>query len=217
MSKEETANRVFSGVVIGASAGGGKLLAELLSKLPVPYRLPILIARHVYKHDEGLFGEFLAGYTQIPVCVPYDKTPIETNRVYAAPPDYHMLVEPGNRIALSVDDKVRWSRPSIDVLFESAARVWKNRLVAVVYSGANSDGARGLSMVAALGGIAVVQDPETAEYPEMPLAAISAVPGALVYPPEIIVELLKKYSLAEVPRNSIVVEKHEQQTEDTDS
>ena len=112
--------------------------------------------------------------------------------MYLAPPDYHVLIEPG-RIALSIDEPVSYSRPSIDVLFESAADVYGPRVVAVLLTGANADGSKGLVRVKAAGGYAIVQDPSTAESPEMPAAGIASVPVDRVLPLEqIAAELVRR-------------------------
>jgi two-component system chemotaxis response regulator CheB len=112
-----------------------------------------------------------------------DKQRLEPGHAYLAPPDFHTLVE-GDHLALSVEEKVEYSRPSIDVLFESAAEACGERCVGVVLTGANADGAAGLARIVELGGAALVEDPETAQRPEMPRAALAAVPGARVAPVE---------------------------------
>jgi two-component system chemotaxis response regulator CheB len=118
-----------------------------------------------------------------------DKMPIEHGTVYVAPPDYHTLVEQGF-FSLSTEAPVRYSRPSIDVAFGTAADSYGHRTVGVVLTGANSDGAEGLRLISDRGGLAVVQDPETAESPTMPRAAARAVPRARVMPLEEIIRFV---------------------------
>ncbi len=161
-------------IVIGGSAGSTVIIQEILSGLPQGFPVPIVIVQHVHESDEGSFAEHLARTCQLQVMVPCDKHPIQKGWVYVAPANYHILLERSETIALSVDPKVNWSRPSIDVLFESAAHAYGQRLVAVILSGANADGAKGLETVKAHQGIVIVQSPDTAECSVMPLAAINA-------------------------------------------
>jgi two-component system chemotaxis response regulator CheB len=167
--------RDFDLVVIGASWGGLTALERILGALPSGFRTPVAIAQHRSPDggSEGL-ARLLAGHSALPVVDVDDKQPVEPARVYLAPPDYHLLVEPDG-FALSVDEAVLYSRPSIDVLFESAADVYRERLIAVVLTGANEDGAHGIATVKRLGGYAIVQNPVEAERPEMPRAALRAV------------------------------------------
>jgi two-component system chemotaxis response regulator CheB len=162
----------FELIVVGGSWGGMRALGTLLEALPADYELPLVVAQHrpVTGHDEML-EQALAGSSKLEVCAAADKEPLEPGRVYVAPADYHVLVEPGH-LALSADPPVEFSRPSIDVLFESAAESYGPRTVGVLLTGANQDGAAGLARIAAAGGFTVAQDPETAERGEMPAAAI---------------------------------------------
>ena len=167
-------------VVIGTSWGGLDALREILPALPTDLDAAIVVAQH-RSPDSREYGlrDLLGAVTRLPVCEAGDKELLEPGKVYVAPADYHLLVE-GNVVALSVDEPVLYARPSIDVLFESAAESYRERCVGVVLTGANEDGARGLARVAELGGAAIVQDPETAVRAEMPRAALAAVPGAAV-------------------------------------
>lgn len=164
----------YKAVVIGGSAGGLVALEVILSALPRDFALPILVAQHLHPSDEGSFAMHMARVTQLTVIEPCDKEQIKSGRVYTAPANYHMLVERGGTIGLSVDARVNWSRPSIDVLFESAVLAWGEEVAAVILSGANSDGAKGLRAVKEAGGLAIVQDPASAEHPVMPQAAIDS-------------------------------------------
>ena len=174
----------YAAVVFGGSAGGTEAMAVALASLPADYPLPVLAVEHVHETDDGMLADRLARSTALRVIVPCDKQPIEPGCLYVAPANYHMLVERNGTIALSVDERVKWSRPSIDVLFESAALAWGPRLVAVLWSGANNDGAEGLLAVKKRGGLTIAQDPVSAQYPVMPQAAISAGAAGEVLSPE---------------------------------
>jgi two-component system chemotaxis response regulator CheB len=160
-------------VVVGTSAGGLRALEAVLGGLPGGFAAPIVCVQHRSKDSTDAFASLLATNTALPVREPDDDEPLTAPGVYLAPPDYHVLVEPGH-IVLSTDDPVCFSRPSIDVLFESAADAYGPNVVAVLLTGANADGAKGLTRVKRAGGVAIVQDPRSAESPEMPAAAIAA-------------------------------------------
>jgi len=160
---------------MGASWGGLAALERVLTGLPRDFRTPIAIAQH-RSPDGGSDGlaRLLSAHTHLPVVDVEDKQPVEPGHVYLAPPDYHLYVE-AEGFALSIDDAVLYSRPSIDVLFESAADQYRDRLIAVVLTGANEDGAHGVATVKRLGGHVIVQNPVEAERPEMPRAAMRAI------------------------------------------
>jgi two-component system, chemotaxis family, protein-glutamate methylesterase/glutaminase len=179
------AERVAPGyrvVVIGASAGGLHALSVVLAALPPDFDMAVVVVQH-RSRDSELLCELLQQSTGLPVVEVIDKQETLAGTVFVAPPDYHLLLEEGF-FALSVDDPVRYSRPSIDVTFESAADSYGMDAIGVVLTGANADGAYGLRRIAAAGGHAVVQDPSTAEVPVMPQAAAHAVPSARVLPLE---------------------------------
>ncbi len=167
--------------VIGTSWGGLQALRELLAALPPRFRMPLVVVQHRSREATDLLRELLQDVTKLVVTEVEDKEPISAGHVYIAPPDYHLLVEE-EHFALSVEEPVRFSRPSIDVTFGSAADAFGRDLVAVVLTGANDDGSRGLQYVVERGGIALVQDPESAESPIMPRAAIRMVSDAEVLP-----------------------------------
>jgi len=162
------------GVVIGGSAGGVAALAALLPALKPGFPLPVLVVQHLHPSDDGSLAAHLGSLARLPVIEPADKTPIEPGKIYTAPANYHILVERDGTIGLSVDERVNWSRPSIDVLFESAALAWGPGAVAVLLSGANTDGARGLRAIKDAGGLTIAQEPAEAEYPVMPQAAVNS-------------------------------------------
>ena len=161
-------------IVIGTSWGGLAALGRLLDHVPDDLDLPIVIAQHRGPESiEGALQASLQRRVTRPVREVDDKDSIEHGRLYLAPPDYHLLVERGT-FGLSVDERVQYARPSIDVLFESAADAYGPGAVGVVLTGANDDGAAGLVRITERGGVAIAQDPATAEAPTMPAAAIAA-------------------------------------------
>ncbi len=160
-------------VVVGTSLGGLSALKVVLSGLPREFPLPIVIVQHRGKTADDALTNLLGAETLLSVSEPNDKEALEPGHVYVAPADYHLLVEPGS-LALSTEAPVNCSRPSIDVLFESAAEAYGSSVVGVVLTGANQDGARGSARIKERGGVVLVQDAATAEGSAMPTAAIAA-------------------------------------------
>jgi two-component system, chemotaxis family, protein-glutamate methylesterase/glutaminase len=167
-------------VVVGASAGAVEALSVILPALPAAYPLPVLVVVHLPPDRKSVMPELFAAKCRVAVKEAEDKEPLAAGTVYFAPPDYHLLVEPDRRVSLSGDEPVLYSRPAIDVLFESAADAYGAALAGAVLTGASSDGARGLAAVCAAGGTAVVQDPAGAFATAMPHAARAACPAAAV-------------------------------------
>ena len=166
-------------IVVGTSWGGLSAIRELISGLPPDFGLPLVVVQHRHRQSDHLLTSLLQDGTTLCVCEVEDKAPIGAGNVYVAPADYHLLIERGY-FALSTDEPVQFSRPSIDVAFVSVADTYRERAVGVVLTGANADGARGLKRIHDRGGLALVQRPETAESPTMPAAAIRCVPTARV-------------------------------------
>jgi two-component system chemotaxis response regulator CheB len=175
---------VYELIVIGTSWGGLDALSRLLGGMHDDVHQPIVIAQHrsADSAEDGL-ARLLRYHTRRLVSDPDDKTVLERDHVYTAPPDYHMLVENGH-LALSTDAPVQYARPSIDVLFESAADAYRHRVIGIVLTGANNDGAAGLARIKTLGGVAVVQDPATSVRRAMPDAALAATVADAVLPLE---------------------------------
>ncbi len=167
-------------VVIGASAGGVEALLVLLPALPPGMLATVFVVLHLPRDRRSLLVDIFAPRCAVPVREAEDKEPVARGTVYFAPPDYHLLLDGGPRLALSVDDPVHYSRPSIDVLFESAADTYGARLLGLVLTGGNQDGAAGLVAVRAAGGLAAVQDPADAQMPLMPQCALAAGPVDIV-------------------------------------
>jgi len=167
-------------VVIGASAGGVEALAVLLPALPHTFRPAVFIVLHLPREQPSLLVQIFEKRCARPVREADDKEPVEPGTIYFAPPDYHMLVEKNRQIALSADDPVHFSRPSIDVLFESAADVYGGRLLGIILTGANEDGAAGLHAVHRAGGVTVVQQPDSARAPLMVVSALQRSPADFV-------------------------------------
>jgi two-component system, chemotaxis family, protein-glutamate methylesterase/glutaminase len=167
-------------VVVGTSWGGLAAVREIVHALPADFGMATVIVQHRHR-DSEMLARVVQRYTALRVCEVDDKQPIEPGGIFLAPPNYHMLVERGY-FALSVDAPVRYSRPSIDVTMSTAADAYGHRVVGVVLTGANADGAEGLRRIADGGGLPVVQTPESAEVSIMPAAALDAVPTARVFP-----------------------------------
>lgn len=165
-------------VVIGASAGGVHALLQVLPALPDDFSAAILVVVHIPPRRDNALVALLAERCRLNVKEAEDKEPIVPGTIYMGPPDYHLLVESDGTIALSSDETVNHSRPAIDVLFESAADAFGDRLAGIIMTGANHDGARGLRAVCDAGGHAIVQAPATAEVAYMPEAALAACPAA---------------------------------------
>lgn len=159
-------------VVIGGSAGGMQALAEILPVLPFDFALPVVVVVHVQEGSPGYLATYLNNKSTLRVKEANDKEPLEAGTIYIAPAGYHLLLERDETLALSVDAPVHFARPSIDVLFESAADVYGDGLIGVILTGANSDGSQGLKKIKEMGGIAIAQDPDDAEVDFMPRMAI---------------------------------------------
>lgn len=162
----------YQAIVIGTSAGGLYALSDLLKQLPVDYPVPLIVVQHRSKDQRDLLEEVLQSKCKISIKQADEKEKIKGGYVYIAPPDYHLLIESDMTFSLSSDDMVLYSRPSINVLFESAAGVYKDKLIGIILTGANSDGASGISMIKKFGGLTIAQAPEEAQFPFMPDASI---------------------------------------------
>jgi two-component system, chemotaxis family, protein-glutamate methylesterase/glutaminase len=172
---------LYSIVAIGTSWGGLMAVSKLLSELPAKFPIPIVMVQHRGKDSDKLLSQLLQDATPLMVCEIEDKDVLEPGKVHVAPADYHVMVERGY-LSLTVEEPVRYSRPSIDVMFTSAGDTYGKEAIGVVLTGANEDGSRGLAHIVKRGGKALIQSPKTAEIPIMPEAAARAVPTAEVLP-----------------------------------
>jgi two-component system chemotaxis response regulator CheB len=188
----------YSVVAIGTSWGGLAALTKLLGDLPADFGIPLVVVQHRSKDSERLLVQLLQDATDLHVCEIEDKDPLSSGIVHVAPANYHVLIENGYA-SLSIEEPVRFSRPSIDVTFASAADAYGSAAIGMVLTGANEDGARGLQHIVKRGGRALVQDPKTAEIPIMPEAAIRAVPTAEVLPLNRLAPRLLELSLERIP------------------
>jgi two-component system chemotaxis response regulator CheB len=168
----EMISRRYEAVVVGVSAGGLNALKVLLPLIPEDFDLPVVIVQHMHPQQDTSFLVSLGECCSIPVREAEEKDAVSSGSIYFAPPNYHLLIERDRTFSLSIDPKVNFSRPSIDILFETAAEAYGSRLIGIILTGANNDGAAGLRTVKEKGGFAIVQDPIDAEYPAMPKAAL---------------------------------------------
>lgn len=159
-------------IIIGGSAGSFQVITKIIHSLPKDYPIPVVLALHRLKHVRHGFVEALMIKSKMNVIEPQDKEKIRSGNIYLAPANYHLYVELAGTFALSTEEAVNHSRPSIDLTFMTAGYAYKNKCVGIILSGANKDGAVGLKKLKDYGGITVVQDPTDAQMPTMPVAAI---------------------------------------------
>jgi two-component system, chemotaxis family, protein-glutamate methylesterase/glutaminase len=163
----------YDAIVMGASAGGLQTWLAILADLPTSFPLPLIIVQHRSRDERNLLEDVLSQKCQIGIRQANEKEKIEPGNVYFASPDYHLLIERNHTFSLSGEERVNYSRPAIDLLFETAAYAYQNRLLAIIFTGANQDGAAGISQVRKMGGTTIAQNPATAAFPVMPQAAIA--------------------------------------------
>ena len=178
-------------IVIGASAGGMEALKNLLPVFPPAFPVPIVIVQHISSLSNGFMIQYLNSISSVRVKEAEEKESLCAGTVYFAPPNYHLLIEDDQTLSLTVEKKVNYARPSIDVLFESAAYTYGNALIGVVLTGANNDGAKGLATIKKAGGYTIVQSPETAYSDSMPRSAIGAATPDMIIPIEEIAIVLR--------------------------
>lgn len=199
MIAPETLRDRIDGIVIGGSAGGVEALSVLLPALPAAFRPSVFIVLHLPRERPSLLVDIFGRRCLLPVREAEDKEPVEPGTVYFAPPDYHLLIEKNRHLALSADEPVHYSRPSIDVLFESAAEVYGERLLGIILSGANEDGAAGLHAVHRAGGLTAAQQPDSAKVPLMVLSALQRNPADFVLPVGELAQFLRTLAAADPP------------------
>ena len=157
-------------------------MKKILKALPAGFTLAMVVVQHVHPRQDGFFIDYFNEHCALEVRGAGEKEPVEPGVVYFAPPNYHLLIERDRTFSLSIDEKVNFSRPAIDVLFESAAEAYGPALIGVILTGASRDGAAGLRRVRERGGLTVIQDPSTAEFQAMPLAASEEAGGDHILP-----------------------------------
>jgi len=182
----------YEAIVIGVSSGGMTVLKCIFSALPAGFSIPIIIVQHVSARSANEWIKLLNEKSNLTIKEADEKEKIESGKVYIAPANYHLLIESDKTVSLTIDEYVNFARPSIDVLFESAAEAYKNKLIGIVLTGSNSDGTKGIKRVKECGGLAIIQDPETAESPTMPASAIAAVEPDYILSLDKIIGLLIK-------------------------
>lgn len=183
----------YKAIVIGVSAGGLAALSKLFSFLSDRFPLPIAVVQHVASGAHGNRFTHFNNNCGLTIKEADEKEAIRPGFIYFAPPDYHLLIERDGTFSLSIDARVNFSRPAIDVLFESAAYAWSSSLIGILLTGASSDGAHGMRQIKQYGGMTISQDPATAEYPVMPKAAIDAGVVDKILPIAGIGEFLKRF------------------------
>ena len=180
----------YEAIVIGVSAGGMNAMKLIFSLLPKDFNIPIIIVQHISPRSDNQWINLLNDKSNLYIKEADEKEEIEQGKVYIAPANYHLLIERNKTFSLTIDERVNYARPSIDVLFESAADAYKNKLVGIILTGSNNDGTSGMKRIKEYGGLTIVQDPATAESFYMPASAIAAVQIDYVLPLDSIVGLL---------------------------
>ncbi len=191
----EIQERKYKAVVIGVSAGGAKALKTILKGLPSDFAFSVIIVVHRHSDSDDYLERSLNSECKIRVKQADEKENIKSGVVYFAPPNYHLLIEDDNTFSMSLERDVNYARPAIDVLFESAAYVYGPELIGIILTGANNDGSQGLKKIKKMGGLTIVQRPETAEVEDMPRAAIAAVEPDHILPLEEIGPFLTNLNL----------------------
>jgi len=197
----------YEAVVLGVSSGGMNALKFIFAALPAGFTIPIIIVQHLSPRSDNEWIELLNENSNLTIKEADEKEKIESGNVYIAPSNYHLLIEKDRTFSLTIDERVNYARPSIDVLFETAAEAYKNKLIGIVLTGSSNDGAKGIKRIKECGGLAIIQDPETAESSYMPASAIAAcLSGRQAIEPDHvlsldnIVELLKKIDKPAKPK-----------------
>lgn len=171
-------------VVIGASAGGMDALSKVIPKLPKKFPVPVLIVQHISPLSDNYIAKYLNKLSAVNVIEAEEKTTPKAGSVYIAPPNYHLLVERNKTISLTIGERVSFARPSIDVLFQTAAEAYGKWIIGVILTGANHDGASGMEYIQRMGGLTAVQDPETAEVDIMPRSVLDKITPSKILPLE---------------------------------
>lgn len=183
-------------MVVGASAGGMEALDKIISALDNDFSIPLVVVQHLSPRSENYMVQHIDGHSHLKVVEAAEKQRIFPGHVYVAPPNYHLLIEDDQTLSLTVSEKVNFSRPSIDVLFETAIMAFKSKVIGVLLTGASRDGSVGMSLIHDMGGMTIVQDPKSAFVPVMPQAAINHTTVDYILPLEEIAPFLNTISSA---------------------
>jgi two-component system, chemotaxis family, protein-glutamate methylesterase/glutaminase len=186
----------YDAIVIGVSSGGLKALKLIFSALPSDFTVPVIVVQHIGPRSENSWIKLLSDGCNIPVKEADEKEKIGVGSIYVAPSNYHLMVEKDKTFSLTIDERVNFARPSIDVLFESAAEAYKEKLIGIILTGANNDGTNGVKRIKECGGLVIVQDPATAESSYMPASAIAAIQPDHILELDQIGELLIKITVS---------------------
>jgi two-component system, chemotaxis family, protein-glutamate methylesterase/glutaminase len=186
---------LYEAIVIGVSSGGMNALKLIFSALPSDFAVPVIVVQHIGPRSENLWIKLLSGSCNIPIKEADEKEKIGAGNIYVAPPNYHLLIEKDKTFSLTIDERVNFARPSIDVLFESAAEAYKEKLIGIILTGSNNDGTRGVKRIKERGGIVIIQDPKSAESSYMPASAIAAGQPDYILELDKIGELLMKITI----------------------
>lgn len=182
----------YEAIVIGVSSGGMNAMKIMFFHLPKNFSTPIIIVQHIGARSDSYFIKLLNKQSKVSIKEADEKEKIERGNIYIAPPNYHLMIESDATFSLTIDERVNYARPSIDVLFESAAIAYKDKLIGVILTGSSSDGSLGLKKIKEYGGVTIAQDPKTAESAYMPAAAIAVVQMDFILSLEEIIKLLIK-------------------------
>jgi len=180
----------YEAIVIGVSSGGLNAMKILFSLLPAGFSTPIIIVQHIGTQSGNIWIKLLSDKSNVEIKEADEKEIIEKGKAYIAPPNYHLLIEKNKTFSLTVAERVNFARPSIDVLFETAAEAYRDKLIGVILTGSNNDGSKGIKRIKEYGGLTIVQEPKTAESPYMPASAIETIQPDYILPVEDIVKLL---------------------------
>ncbi len=180
----------FKVIVIGGSAGSFSVLSEILSKISPNFKIPIILSLHRLKHVRSGLVEGLSLSSVIEIVEPNDKEKLCNNTVFLAPSNYHLFLELDGSFSLSTEESVHHSRPSIDYTLASTAYAYRDKVLGILLTGANIDGAQGIKRVQDYKGVTIVQDPKTCEIDTMPKAALKIFEPDFIYSPDEIIAFL---------------------------
>ncbi len=183
----------YEAIVMGMSSGGMNVMKIMFALLPESFNTPIIIVQHISARSDNQWIKLLNEKSKVPIKEADEKELIETGNVYIAPANYHLLIEKNKTFSLTIDEKVNFARPSIDVLFDSAADAYTNKLIGIILTGSNNDGTSGLKRIKECGGLTIVQNPESAESDYMPKSALAAMQPDYILSIEEIIMLLIKF------------------------